>query len=133
MVNIRKQLSIFLANRPGTLASVCESLREKEVNILAMTVSDTVDHAVVRMIVDKPGPAVHQLEGQGLLVVENDVLVVRLENKPGALAELAGQLAEHEVNIEYAYCTGMPSQQKGLMVFRTADPERARELLEADN
>lgn len=130
MVSVRKQISIFLANRPGTLANVCESLQEKDINILAMTVSDTVDHAVVRMLVDKPGPAVHQLEEQGLLVVENDVLVVDLENKPGALAELSGQLAEHDINIEYAYCTGMPAQQKGLMVIRTENPRESLELLE---
>ncbi len=129
MINIRKQISIFLANRPGTLADVCDSLESKEVNILAMTVSDTVDHAVVRMMVDKPGRAIHQLEEQGLLVVENDVLTVTLANKPGSLAELSGKLAKHDINIEYAYCTGMPAQKKGLMVIRTANPEKAVELL----
>ncbi len=132
MVNVRKQISIFLANRPGTLADISKNLRDREINILAMTVSDTVDHAVVRMLVDKPGKAVHQLEEKGLLVVENDVLVVSLENKPGALAELSTKLAEHGINIEYAYCTGMPAQKKGLMVIRTGDPHQARALLEGD-
>lgn len=133
MINVRKQISIFLANRPGTLADVCENLESKNINILAMTVSDTVDHAVVRMLVDKPGRAVHQLEDEGLLVVENKVLTVKLANKPGALAELSGELAENEINIEYAYCTGIPAQKKGLMVIRTAEPEEALNLLEGEN
>lgn len=130
MIKIRKQLSIFLANRPGTLAEVCEELEEKNINILAMTVSDTVDHAVVRLLVDKPGEAIHRLEEKGLLVVENDVLAVRLENKPGALAEIARNLADNDVNIEYAYCTGTPAQKEGLMIIRTSRPEEALRLLE---
>ncbi len=129
MYSIRKQLSIFLANRPGTLAEVCEQLEEESINILAMTVSDTVDHAVVRLLVDKPGEAIHRLEEKGLLVVENDVLAIRLENKPGALAEIARSLADNDINIEYAYCTGTPAQTEGLMVLRTSRPEEALDLL----
>jgi len=129
MYSIRKQLSIFLANRPGTLAEVCEQLEEESINILAMTVSDTVDHAVVRLLVDKPGEAIHRLEEKGLLVVENDVLAIRLENKPGALAKIARSLADNDINIEYAYCTGTPAQSEGLMVLRTSRPEEALDLL----
>lgn len=132
MLDVRKQISIFLANRPGTLADVTSSLDNQNINILAMTVSDTVDHAVVRMLVDKPGEAVHRLEDQGLLVVENDVLTVDLENEPGALASLANRLADHEINIEYAYCTANPSQKKGMMIIRMSDPEHALELLKSD-
>ncbi|MGM0380470.1 MAG: ACT domain-containing protein [bacterium] len=129
MINIRKQLSIFLANRPGTLAEVCEQLERENINILAMTVSDTVDHAVVRLLVDKPGEAIHRLEEKGLLVVENDVLAIRLENKPGTLAEVSRSLADNDINIEYAYCTGTPAQKEGLMIIRTAQPQQAVELL----
>lgn len=132
MLDVRKQISIFLANRPGTLADVTEELNDQSINILAMTVSDTVDHAVVRMLVDKPGEAVHRLEDRGLLVVENDVLTVDLENKPGALADVSRRLADHEINIEYAYCTANPSQKKGMMIIRMSDPNEALELLEDD-
>lgn len=132
MLDVRKQISIFLANRPGTLADVTEELTDQQINILAMTVSDTVDHAVVRMLVDKPGEAVHRLEEKGLLVVENDVLTVDLENKPGALASMARQLSEHDINIEYAYCTANPSQKKGMMIIRMSNPSEALELLEGD-
>lgn len=133
MLDVRKQVSIFLANRPGTLAEVTEELDGQGINILAMTVSDTVDHAVVRMMVDKPGEAVHRLEDQGLLVVENDVLTVDLKNQPGALASMARRLADHEINIEYAYCTANPSQKKGMMIIRMSNPREALELLESDD
>jgi len=133
MLDVRKQISIFLANQPGTLADVTDELTEKNVNILAMTVSDTVDHAVVRMLVDKPGEAVHRLEDRGLLVVQNDVLTVDLENEPGALASLSRRLADHDINIEYAYCTATPSQKKGMMIIRMSNPHEALELLENDD
>lgn len=133
MIDIRKQISIFLENKPGTLADVTQSLQDENINILAMTVSDTIDHAVVRMMVDKPGEAIHRLEDQNLLVVENKVLVVDLENKPGALANMANRLAEHNINIEYAYCTASPAQQKGMMIIRLSNPEEALRLLEGDD
>lgn len=133
MIDVRKQISIFLENKPGTLADVTESLQDEKINILAMTVSDTIDHAVVRMMVDKPGEAIHRLEEQNLLVVENDVIVVDLENEPGALANMADRLAEHNINIEYAYCTASPAQQKGMMIIRVDNPQEALELLEGDD
>lgn len=133
MIDVRKQISIFLENKPGTLADVTKSLQDEKINILAMTVSDTIDHAVVRMMVDKPGEAIHRLEEQNLLVVENDVIVVDLENEPGALANMADRLAEHDINIEYAYCTASPAQQKGMMIIRVDNPQEAVELLEGDD
>lgn len=133
VIDVRKQISIFLENKPGTLADVTESLQEESINILAMTVSDTIDHAVVRMMVDKPGEAIHRLEEQNLLVVENDVIVVDLENEPGALANMADRLADHGINIEYAYCTASPAQQKGMMIIRVDNPQEALELLEGDD
>lgn len=132
MIDIRKQISIFLENKPGTLADVTNTLQNESINILAMTVSDTIDHAVVRMMVDKPGEAIHRLEEQNLLVVENDVLVVDLENKPGALANMANRLAEHEINIEYAYCTASPAQHKGMMIIRLSNPQEALGFLQED-
>ena len=124
-----KQLAIFLANRPGTLAQVCAALAEKDVNILALTVSDTIDHAVVRMVVDRPMEATHLLGEAGMLVVESDVVVVDVENRPGALAELALKCADAGLNIEYAYCTAHSDQDKSMFVLRTRDIEKATTAL----
>lgn len=128
-MRVDKQLAVFLENKPGTLARVCEALAQKGVNLLALTVSDTVDHAVVRVVVDKPSEALAVLEDAGMLVVESDVLVTEVPNRPGALAEIARRLADSSINIEYAYCTTTEGQPAGCLVFRTHDPERAMGVL----
>lgn len=128
-MRVDKQLSVFLENRPGTLAAMCECLADKGVNLLAMTVSDTVDHAVVRMVVDEPDKAIHVLGQAGTLVLTADVLVIEVPNHPGGLAQLAEQLARNHINIEYAYSTTSPEQPVGVMVLRTHDAERALQAL----
>src|SRR4051812_15476005 len=107
-MQITTQLSLFLENKPGTLASVCKTLGEAGVNIHALTVSDTVDHAVVRMVVSDPNKAIHLFGEHGTLVIENDVLMIEGENKPGALVDIAARLGKAKVNIEYAYLAGGP-------------------------
>jgi hypothetical protein len=128
-MHVDRQLSVFLENKPGTLAAMCEALAEEDVNLLAMTVSDTVDHAVVRMVVDKPDEAVRILGESGILVVTNDVLIIEVANYPGSLAELAQRLARNRINIEYAYCTTSEGQPEGALVLRTHDPEGAMQVL----
>jgi hypothetical protein len=124
-MKIRKQISIFLDNRPGTLASVCETLAKQKINILALSVSDSADHAVIRMVVDKPDEATHLLGNTGLLIVEKDVLFAEIENRPGILGEIARHCRDAQVNIEYAYCTATDKQKMGCIVVRVSDPEKA--------
>ena len=106
-MHVDKQLAVFLENRPGALAAMCGTLAEAGINLLALTVSDTVDHAVIRLVTDKPDKALHLLGDAGMLVVESDVLVVELTNQPGTLGQVARKLAQNNINIEYAYCTTM--------------------------
>jgi hypothetical protein len=83
-VRIVEQLAIFIANTPGTLVDVCDALAEDKINIYGLTVSDTVDHAVVRMVVSDTRRAIALLEAHGTLVLESDVLIVENDNRPGA-------------------------------------------------
>jgi hypothetical protein len=129
MVKITKQLSVFLENRPGALAKICGVLAEAKLNVLALSVHDTVDHAIVRLIVDQYIKALLLLEQQGLYILEQDVVLVSLDNRPGNLAELAQKLARADVNIEYAYCTAIDRQEEGCLVLKTDSPERTVELL----
>jgi hypothetical protein len=128
-MRIEQQLSIFLENKPGALADVCDALAADNVNILALTVSDTVDHAVVRMVVDDPQKAAYILGEAGVLVVENEVLVMEVPNRPGSLAAIASSMAEADLNIEYAYCTAGDSQADGVLVLRTRRPQAALNVL----
>ena len=123
------QLAVFLANRPGALARVCEALAKAEINIHALATSDTVDHSVVRMVVSNPTKALMLLGEAGVLALESDVLVIETDNKPGVLAKIAERLAESEVNIEYVYLAGSPKAAKGLIILRPSDVEKAQSVL----
>ena len=123
-----KQLSIFLQNKPGVLAEVCGALSEKKINILGISVSDTVDHAVVRLVVSDPDLAREALESGGALVVESDIAQLDLADSPGILGEVAEKLAEAGVNIEYAYGTA-PFDGKARVYVRVSDSEKAAAAL----
>jgi hypothetical protein len=128
-MQITKQLAIFLENRPGTLARVCDALAAQKINIYAITTSDTVDHTVMRLVVSDYRKALHVFEEHGTLVVEDDVLLVEGDNKPGSLGRIAHRLAEARVNIEYAYSATPPDQKKGLLVLRVNDVKKALKAL----
>lgn len=124
---IERQLSVFLENRPGVLAAVCKALVEKNVNVIGFSISDTVDYAVVRLVVDDPTTAMHVLGEGGALVVETDVLALKMENSPGALQKVAERLAKAKVNIEYAYGSG--DGDEGLVFIRVSDTKKAEASL----
>ena len=128
-MDIVKQLAVFLANKPGTLAQVCDALAEAGINIYALTISDTVDHSVVRMIVSDTQKALHIFGQHGVLAVENDVLMIEGDNKPGNLARIAHALAGAKINIEYAYLATRPNSKTGLLVLRPSNTKKALEVL----
>jgi hypothetical protein len=128
-MHIAKQLALFLENRPGTLARVCEELEKAKINIYAVSTSDTIDHSVVRMVVSDTRKALLLFEEHGTLVVENEVLMIDGNNKPGSLAKIANKLADAKINIEYAYCATAPDAKKGLLILRPSDCKRALKVL----
>ena len=99
------------------------SLAKAQVNIAALSILDTVDHAIVRMVVDKPKEAEQVLANMHALVQRHDVIVMDVPNQVGALAGIAERLAEAGINLEYAYCTSSPSQSAGSIVLRTNNLE----------
>jgi len=128
-MQITRQLAIFLENRPGTLARVCDALAEAKINIYAITTSDTVDHSVIRMVVSDPRKALLLFEEHDTLVVEDDVLMVDGDNKPGSLARISRTLANAKINIEYCYSATRPDAKKGLMILRVSNPAKALKVL----
>jgi hypothetical protein len=129
-VETATQLAVFLANRPGALARVCEALANAGINIYALATSDTVDHTVVRMVVSDPTKALMLLGEAGVLALETDVLTIETASQPGVLAKIAERLAEAEVNIEYTYLAAGRDADKGLIILRLSDVEKARRVLE---
>jgi len=126
---IVQQLAVFLENKPGALAAVCDALAIAQINIFGLTVSDTTDHAVVRMVVSNTHRAMTLFESYGTLVVESDVLMIQNDNKPGSLSRIAHALSAKKINIDYGYLASMPSAKKGLLILRVTDPKRALGVL----
>src|SRR5258708_36495589 len=124
-----EQLGVVVENRPGAIARVCEALAKAGVNIHALTVSDTVDHAVVRMVVSDATKALMLLGERGVLAFENDVLCIDAANERGVLGIIADALSRAEVNIEYAYFATGATSPKGIIVLRASNVEKARQAL----
>ncbi len=122
-----KQISVFLQNRPGTLANLTKILLDKNINMRALTVADTADYGIIRMIVDDPEKTLKVLKDHEYLVSETDVIAVEAMDKPGGLYEIATVLGEKNVNIEYLYTT--LKQGKAVMIIRVSDVEEATEAL----
>jgi hypothetical protein len=128
-MQIAKQLAVFLDNRPGTLARVCDALIVAKISIYAISTSDTVDYSVIRMVLSDHKKALAVFEEHGTLVVEDDVLMLEGDNKPGSLARIAHKLADAGINIEYCYCATSPNAKKGLLILRTSNAQKALKVL----
>lgn len=124
------QYSVFLENKPGLLAQVARQLAKAKINVLAMTMMDSSEHGVLRMVVGNGKDAFRQaIGGLNLPMTETEVLLVDMPNRPGSLAEVCGRLAEAHINISYAYCTTGAPGGKTNGVFKVADIKKAMKVL----
>ena len=132
MVKMRKakQISVSLENRPGRLASLCRCLADGKINIIAISVAETTEQGVVRMVVDKPEAALKKIAECGTMTCsETDVLLVDLPNKVGVLAELAAKLASKRVNVNFVYgSTGTRGGKANIVVGATNIKNAAKAL-----
>lgn len=98
------QLTVFLENSEGRLAALCRTLADAGVNMSALTIADTTDYGVVRIICDKPEAAIEVLTAANYRAVATKVSAIEVPNRPGGLADLLDTLESLELNIEYGYC-----------------------------
>lgn len=127
---VRRQLSVALPNQPGVLWRICENLSNQRINIDSISVLDTVEQGVVRMLTSDPARARISLEEAGYFVLEADLLEVEVANRAGVLAKISQVLAEAGLNIDYAYGTESATTEKMRLCIKVAEPQRAAELLE---
>jgi hypothetical protein len=130
-MQVETQFSVFLVNKPGVLAQVLGELARAKVNITAMTMADTTEHGVLRLIVDKPAEARQVMKTLSIPVTETEVLSVDTANKPGAISDLCGKLAAEHVNISYAYATAGAPGGKSRLVVKVADMNKAKSVLQS--
>ena len=126
-VERKTQLSVYLENRVGALADLCELIAAHQINLLAVCAIDTVEEAVLRILPADAAAARAALEAAGFRVVTTEILLVELSNAPGATGGMAARLARGGVNIDYIYATAHPDERRSLLVLRThqmADAER---------
>ncbi|MBI2964494.1 MAG: ACT domain-containing protein [Deltaproteobacteria bacterium] len=123
------ELSLFLENKPGTLAALLADLKKHHVNLEAISVVDHTDHALVRLVVADRKRALDVLEGAGLLVIDAEVLRIEASNRPGALGEVCARLAKAKINIQYLYGS-VGISTRACLFLRVSDPKRAQRLLE---
>lgn len=127
-----RQIAVFLEDVPGTLSEVSSQLGRNGINIYALSLAEGIGHGYVRMVVDKPDEAMRVLREAEELVMERDVLLLELANVPGALGEVTRRLAEAKINLEYAYCAGGPGVDKGLVIVRVDQTDKALALLQGE-
>ncbi len=124
-----RQFSVFLENRVGALAALCKIISESSINLLAICAVDTVEEAVLRMVAEDEDGTLVALKKAGFQVVETEVLLVELDNVPGATGRMATRLANSHVNIDYVYASSHPSGSKAYLVLRTHQMDKALEIL----
>mgnify|MGYP002519021381 CR=1 FL=1 len=126
---IARQLSVFLENKPGRLCAATDALAREGINLSALTLADTSEFGILRLLVDQPDRAKEILTESGVTVRLTDVLVVAMDDAPGGAVGILHLLSEAGLNIEYMYaCVGRASG-KAIMVIRTDDIELAANIL----
>ncbi len=128
-----EQLSIFLENRAGRLAEVTKVLAEANINIRALSVADTSDFGILRLIVSDNEKAKKVLKENGFTVKKTTVVPVEVEDKPGGLHKILEILKEKNINIEYMYAFVQQSGKNAVMIFRFDKTDEALKLLKERN
>ena len=126
---IKKQFSVMLENKRGTLAHVCSRLAEKAVNILALMVPEQPGIAPIRLVVSNDETAKKILDALGSSYTEEDVLAVEVSDKPGALGKVTRKLADHDIDVKYAYGTIEKGVDKAMIIMGVSDLEAAVKVL----
>lgn len=121
-----KQISIFLENKAGRLSHVTRTLGEANINIRALSIADTADFGILRIIVNEPDKAYRILKEAGFTVSETEVIAVQVADTPGSLASILDQMSDEDLNIEYLYAFLGTTGNDALVIFKVEDAKKAR-------
>jgi hypothetical protein len=124
-----KQISVFLENTTGRLGEVTKTLANAGVNLRAISIADTADFGILRIIVDKTEKAVDTLTSAGFTTRQTDVVAVEIEDVPGSLAKLMELFQQSQVNIEYLYASLEGQIGKAVVIFKLKDHDKGQQIL----
>ena len=125
---LAKQLSVFIENRKGRLGEVLAVLKENDVSILSLSLADTTEYGLLRIIVNNPEVGREKLAEDGFSTMLTDVLIIKINHKVGSLQELVTVLSENDINVEYMYGLSIDGE-KASVVLKTSDAEKASKIL----
>ncbi len=126
---VTKQLSVMVENKRGTLAEVCTKLAEKAVNILGLMVPEQIGVAPIRLVVNSAETAKRIFDGMGLSYTEEDVVSAHLSDRPGALGKLTRKLADHGIDVKYAYGSILKSAGAAVVILAVSDVDAADKIV----
>lgn len=124
-----QQISIFVENKSGRLAEITEALAAAKVDIRAVSIADTSDFGILRLIVDKPKEAVEALKAAGLTASLTSVIAMGIDDQPGEFAKALRVLADNKIGVEYMYAFISREHGKAFVILRVDDSERAVAVL----
>ena len=124
-----RQISVFVENKKGSLVKITDALSRESVDLRAMSIADTQDFGILRLIVSDTDKAVEVLRKENCIVSVNEVVGVRLRNEPGALGAVVRLLSDKDINIEYMYAFNGATPHHAYLVLRVDDNDKVAEIL----
>lgn len=124
-----QQISVFVENKSGRLAEITEALATAGVDIRALSIADTSDFGILRLIVDKPDKAVEALRGAGMTVSLTNVIAMGIHDKPGEFSTAMRVLADNGIGVEYMYAFISRESEKAYVILRVQDNDAAAKVL----
>lgn len=128
-----KQLSVFVENKAGRLASILKTLHENSINVRALSIADTHDFGILRLITDEPERTAEIFAGEERMVKINELIGVVVPDTPGSLCRIVDLLSENKINIEYTYDFNSRSNDNAVVLLRVTDNVKAQEILKENN
>jgi hypothetical protein len=128
-----KQISVFLENNTGRIAEATGVLAAAGVNLRAISIADTADFGILRLIVDNEGRAIESLEGAGFTTRLTDVVAIELEDRPGSLSSVLSLFQGSAVNVEYLYASLEGKQNKAVVILKLQDHDKGLKILADKN
>ncbi len=126
------QLSIFAENKPGALSAICRLLAENDINISTLSLADTTDFGILRIITKEWAKARDVLLAHNIVVRVTDVVAVEVPDRPGGMCSILDTLNKYSINVEYMYAFAYGSANGAIIIFRFDAPDVAIEKLKAD-
>ena len=128
-MKLSKQLPLFVENQPGSLNAVCQVLKDHQINIRTLSLADTQQFGILRLLVKEHEKARAALEAAGFIVKSTDVLALPVSDRPGGLADILNVLDRNQMSVEYMYAFTFGRSESAVMVFRFEEPEKALQVL----